>query len=617
VPELRLKSHAFLALLTLPSICGAATRVFVTGIGADNVTLAWGTTDGRERNTIGAAAPGLGTATVNIAGRALATTASSLKVEGLSPNTAYTYSVTLGGTRIGAGTVRTWPAVADSLTFFVIGDFGDGSTEQKELAAKMEQERVRLEASGEYVRFVCTTGDNIYGRFSQSGDQDRDWEKKYFGPYAETLGAIPFHAVAGNHDGNESERTEDLPVFLDNFFLKRAWYKWEFGGGFAEFFALDTTKNQPQRPAAPNYSPGGEQSAWLEEQLSRPPASWRFAVMHHPMFSAGPEHPPFSSQIPHWFSLFKEKGVRVVLAGHEHNFQFSERNAATGNIQFVVSGAGGKLREGSVSSAMARERIAAWSPRRHFVVVRLDKEKMTITPIGVGPLNVQDRTGAAVPLPLVVNRVAESSAAHVVPPSTEPVAGRAYDPTSINFGIGAIVPPGQSYRPLTGSERVRLWRRQVFENPNTYGRTLLWAARDHQASGRNPALADMNFGERFGSRYARTLMSTSTRHGLSAMVGYDVRYVPSKSSNLGKRLLHALLWDFTTLDRNGKRVFNWPRIVSVYGSEMTSAAWMPGQKWSAYGLQSANEQMVFGWTTDILREFLPDIKRRLKKAKKH
>lgn len=589
----------------------AETRVVVAGIEANAVTLGWGTTDGASRNTIGRGAPGIGNASVEIAGRTLASQASSLRVDGLMPDTAYPYTVSVNGTRIGGGTVRTWPATAQSLTFFVIGDFGDGSTEQRQIGKKMEEERQRLEAVGEPVRFVLTTGDNIYGKFSNSGDEDRDWEKKFYGPYAETLRAIPFLAVPGNHDGNETERTRDLPVFLDNFFLSRTWYRFEYGGGFAEFLALDTTKNQPQRPAIPNYAPEGEQSKWLKEQLSRPPARWRIAYMHHPVFSAGPEHSPFMSQIPHWFTLFKEREVRLVLAGHEHNFQLSERNAATGNIQFVVSGAGGKLREADVLGSMAREKIAAWSPRRHFLVIKLDNAKATITPVGVAPVIPRDPAGKDVKVPIEVPR--ETSVQALAPAAREATPPPSRDATSINFGIGAIIPRDQAYRPLTSQERVRLWRRSILENPTTYARTLVWATRDQAST--NPALANLNFGERFASRYARSVLATSTRHGLSALAGYDVRYSPSKSKNAGKRLLHAVLWDFTALNRDGKRVFNWPRLVSVYGSEIASAAWMPGQKWSAYGVQNGNEQMAFGWATDILREFLPDIKKRLKRGK--
>lgn len=204
-----------------------------------------------------------------------------------------------------------------------------------------------------------------------------------------------------------------------------------------------------------------------------------------------------------------------------------------------------------------------------------------------------------------------------VPPeaaAAEPV--KKYDPSSINLGFGAILPKGQAFQPLTAEQRVRLWKRQMFLNPQTYARTLVWASRDLGVADSPYSPGALGFAERFGSRYARSALSTSIRHGLSAAAGYDLRYVRSKDRNVGKRIVHAMFWDFQTLNREGKRRFNWPRIVAVYGSETLSAAWTPRQKWSAYGVRSANEQIVFGWVTDLAKEFLSDVKL-LGRKKKH
>jgi hypothetical protein len=202
-----------------------------------------------------------------------------------------------------------------------------------------------------------------------------------------------------------------------------------------------------------------------------------------------------------------------------------------------------------------------------------------------------------------------------VAPAIAKPAKKAYDPTSINLGLGAILPKGQTFVPLTKAQRVQLWKRSMFLNPQTYVRTAIWASRDLGIEDSPYASGALGFAQRFGSRYARSALSTSIRHGLAGAAGYDLRYVRSSSNNVGKRLLHAIFWDLQTLNRDGKRVFNWPRVVAVYSSEMLSAAWTPRQKWSAYGVQSANEQMLFGWFTDVIREFLPDAKRAFRKMK--
>ena len=300
------------------------------------------------------------------------------------------------GPIVASATVRTWPGTSDSLTFFVIGDFGTGDKVQMDLAARMEAERKARENSASPVRFVISTGDNIYGQFSGSGADDRDWDKKFFIPYEPILRTIPFKAVLGNHDGNESERTGDLATCLDNFFMPARWYQFSYGA-FAEFIALDTTRNQPTGRKAPLYLPGGDQSRWLTEALARPPAPWRFVIMHHPMFTAGPRHKPFLLKAPHWMQALREGHVQAVFSGHEHTLQFSEQAEATGNMLFVVSGAGGELRPESVTKRMRSRHIAAWGNQNHFLIVTITGNQLSVEPIGVQPVFLRDSSEKPAP----------------------------------------------------------------------------------------------------------------------------------------------------------------------------------------------------------------------------
>lgn len=391
----------FAASVFSPAAEDFPVRTYVADLDSSSVTLAWGTADGTVRNTIGRGAEGSGAAIVKIDGRTITVTGSWTRIDGLKPDTPYPYSVTLNNVVIASAAVRTWPSNSHTLTFFVIGDFGTGQKVQHALAARMEEERLRLEKSNRFVRFVLTTGDNIYGKFSSSGAQDRDWEDKYFRPYARTLLAIPFKAILGNHDGNESEKTADLATCLDNFFMPGRWYRFEYAS-FVEFIALDSTKNQPTGRPAPVFLADGEQSKWLAATLAKPPFPWRFAAMHHPLFTAGPNHRPFIEAVPHWFLAMRGAGVQTVFAGHEHNLQISERNDKTGNIQFIVSGAGAELRRDSVRKKMAANHIASWSNQNHFLVVNVLGTQMTIEPIGLGPINLLDASGKAAIVPVAV-----------------------------------------------------------------------------------------------------------------------------------------------------------------------------------------------------------------------
>lgn len=384
----------------------AAALVYIGALSDSSVTLVWGD-PAQPGNAIGRAGAGLGKVTVELGGQRLETTASYQTISGLTPDTVYPYKILQSGQSLLEGKIRTWPRQASRLIFFVIGDWGNGKKEQYELAYRLEAERQRLREKGDEVRFVVSTGDNIYGT-RQTGAEDRDWLKKFFLPYAPTLREVPFFLIAGNHDGNESERTEDLATQLDNSFTPdgpgQRWFRFAYGG-LAEFFALDSTRNQPTGPPAAVYTAEGPQSQWLKAELAKPAQPWRLVVQHHPMFTAGPDHPPFLPQTAHWFNWFRDSGVQAVFSGHEHNLQFSERSPATGNMLFVISGAGGQLRAGEVRKRMAERHIAAWAPQRHFLVVELDQKEMKIRPVSVDVLRLVTREGSPVQTPLIVPRL--------------------------------------------------------------------------------------------------------------------------------------------------------------------------------------------------------------------
>lgn len=374
-------------------------RVYLADVDAESITLAWGKAEGTAKNTIGRGAISSGPAMVRIDGRTLTAERSWQRVGGLKPDTVYPYTVEAPGRGTVSGVARTWPAKATSLTFFVIGDFGTGEKAQYRLAARIEEERKRLEKSNQPVRFVLSVGDNIYGKYWASGAQDRDWEQKFFAPYEQTLRAIPFKAILGNHDGNESEKAGDLAVCLDNFFMPERWYRFSYAS-FVEFIALDTTTNQTDGKAAPVYLKDGMQSKWLSGVLAAPAPRWRVVAMHHPMFTAGPNHEPFLERGRHWFEAMRQGSVDIVFSGHEHNLQFSERDEATGNMQFVVSGAGGELRPTNVKKEMTKEHIAAWSNQNHFLIVTITDREMTMEAVGYDPIRMRDAAGIVASKPI-------------------------------------------------------------------------------------------------------------------------------------------------------------------------------------------------------------------------
>lgn len=381
---------------------------YVGAIGTDYVLLAWGTTEGD--NTIGRSSKSHGRADVTVGDHKLSVSDKNWAVvSGLAPDTEYDYEVTLEGKRIGSSKIRTWPLRSEKLRFFVMGDFGTGDKNQMRVAKAMAEEMKKYEGDNP-VRFVLTTGDNIYGsfgitlRFRNTGDDDDEWESKFFEPYEPVIAKIPFYATLGNHDGNETEARGDLAAYLDNFFFPSKdparYYRFNFGG-HADFFALDSTTVTEKGSPRPNYLPNSDQHNWLRKNLSESQVPWKIPYLHHPPYNAGPRHPAARNDLAHFVELFRKHGVRVVFTGHEHNFQYSEDDE-TGGIRYVVTGAGGELRDGDVRREMARAFIEGWAPQLHFTMVEIDGREMRITPVSYEPVEVFGRDGKKIEMPLKI-----------------------------------------------------------------------------------------------------------------------------------------------------------------------------------------------------------------------
>lgn len=404
---------AVVSILCCFAASAAPSFVYVGPTQSHSVLIAWGTTKGGH-NTIGRASRPMGRAILRLNGDHPVSDRNWYEVTGLTPDTEYPYEVLVDGRRIGGGAVRTLPERATSLNFFVIGDYGTGGLDQLEVARVMWQEFQRLEAAGKHARFVLTNGDNIYAKKllgvpsrRGSGNDDSHWENRFFLPYRPIIEHIPFYPTLGNHDGNESESTRDLPVYLDNFFFPNnapaRFYSFS-AAGLADFFALDTTRNIAPGSPVPGFTPQSTQYQWLMRSLTASKAPWKFAFGHHPAFTAGPDHPASYSDLLPFLHLFRDNNVTVYFCGHEHNFQLSTNHAEMGKTIEILSGAGGELRSGNVRDTMRKAGIAAWAGTVHFLSVEIEGDELRVTPLSPYPLHIVDPDGHDIPLPIVIHK---------------------------------------------------------------------------------------------------------------------------------------------------------------------------------------------------------------------
>jgi tartrate-resistant acid phosphatase type 5 len=382
-----------------------------------------------RRTCIGSSAEPFGAATVEIldlGGRVVASESTSDRawvwVDGLEPGTEYRYRVLVDGEEWAGGErwdwvpselggfdlapagreydlrFRTWPppdAPTPGVRFVAMGDYGVGirsdaesSRRQRRIAEVLD----RLVADCD-VAFVVSLGDNIYqgedGRVDdESGGEDDDWYSSFFQPYRYALARVPFFPAIGNHDTSDTEGSDDRAQLEDNFHLRERFhgesdrasvgpglfYRLGYGADL-ELVCIDTSQDDSDE-SVHRYFQAPEHAGWLDETFSPRGVRWLIPFSHHPTYCAGPEHHNDDEMRTTLLPLWERAGVPLVLAGHEHNFQLSEADGRT----YVVSGAGGKLRE-EVPDNMAGAHTTGWAAQAHLLVVDIEGDEARLTPV--------------------------------------------------------------------------------------------------------------------------------------------------------------------------------------------------------------------------------------------
>lgn len=345
-------------------------------------------------------------------------------VEGLEPDTDYGYSVVVDGEEWAAGerwdwvpssgggydlapagrsydlSFRTFPdpeADVDRVRFVALGDYGVGVRSDSESTRR--QRRIAdvldsLVADGD-IRFAISLGDNIYlgehGNVDDgSGGEDDDWYSSYYQPYRYAIARIPVFPTVGNHDTDDTEGSDDRAQLEDNFHISERFqdgsvrssvnpglfYDLRYGRN-VELICLDTSLHSGDDDVHRLFQ-APEHQEWLHSTFSSDGARWQIPFSHHPVFCGGPKHTNDEEMIEHFLPLFDKADVRLVLAGHEHNFQISEMDGRT----YVVSGAGGQIREDAPDAEQFEEAgTTAWSPQAHLLVVEIDGDEARLTPV--------------------------------------------------------------------------------------------------------------------------------------------------------------------------------------------------------------------------------------------
>ena len=181
-------------------------------------------------------------------------------------------------------------------------------------------------------------------------------------------------------------------------------YRFRFGREI-EFVCIDSSRRSLlfgerffRHPNHASFLQAAFPAAAAEAEPGAP--RWRIPFAHHPPYCAGPMWGESRSSIEHLVPLYRRAGVRLVLSGHEHNFQHSEKHG----IHYFITGGAGKVRSG-MPRGFASAGTVGWARAAHFLLVRLDGRRATVTPVGEDghPLEVSSPEGGAVAATTVID----------------------------------------------------------------------------------------------------------------------------------------------------------------------------------------------------------------------
>jgi tartrate-resistant acid phosphatase type 5 len=222
----------------------------------------------------------------------------------------------------------------DSVVFAIIGDYGDHSIHEQQVAAMVHSWQVD---------FIITTGDNNYpwGRRSTL----RRNILQYYGDYiynpdaparlrthgrADSTRVNRFFPCPGNHDHYSSRK---LKPYRSCFTLPGDELNYNFRWGPIDFYSINS-KLSGHVPCCDSTP-----ASWLKQQLGYHTDRFKLVYFHHPPYSPGEHGSATDMQWP-----FAAWGVDAVLCGHEHFYARILDKSTQGKPLYIISGNAGNTR---------------------------------------------------------------------------------------------------------------------------------------------------------------------------------------------------------------------------------------------------------------------------------
>lgn len=205
-----------------------------------------------------------------------------------------------------------------------------------------------------------------------------------------------------------------------------------------------------------------------------------------------------------------------------------------------------------------------------------------------------------------------SMSAQADPYSQDAVDQHLANPASSSPTTSIETVGNESYRPITGGERIK-WFVNSTIGPQTLAVGTLSAA---FGTARNVPREYGGSWDGFGKRYGMRLTGVSTGNameaGLGAIWGEDPRYFRTSHRAFGGRIQNVVAMTFLAHGRDGRRMPAFARYIATPGNNFLSNTWRADSEATT---QAALVRTIWGFAgvmgKNAFNEFWPDVQRRI------
>ncbi len=293
-------------------------------------------------------------------------------VTGLQPGTTYSYRVSVNGQAVATNPAQysfTTPTPG-KCSFLSFGDSGADSSQQLALIQRMIAEPG--------IGKVIHLGDLAY-----SAGTFGEFETNYFTPNAPLMSRLPFFATPGNHE----YITDSAAPFLAGHVAAVCGVPTQDTGRYYSFDWGDTHFVSIDSNLLPTPDAASRMLAWLDADLAATGKFWKIVFLHHPPYPTGFHRgDPICVLVQQNVTpIVENRGVQLVLAGHEHGYERSwpllggQQVYSGPSTTYLISGGGGGAMETVGSLPQCELSIQAF----HYLRVDMNDTQLSVTATGI------------------------------------------------------------------------------------------------------------------------------------------------------------------------------------------------------------------------------------------